>query len=261
MLKQFGKLKKFYNSSDGARWGRDFMPDMEKPIKQIISSCKLLKQDFIVELGCGKGALKEIHPNYIGIDVSMFALRKYLTGKKVIQADIQNLPLKDKSIDFIISIAAIEHVPNPEKVFSEIDRVLKKERIAYIFPSWFCRPWAAKGLPIKKYLGLSFIDKIRKFLIPLRNHIIYRSMSVIPKRIFREISYFLSTKPLPFHYKKLRPNLDKYIYTDCDAFSSMDPHMAIMYYLSRSYKVLSGGGRFLKRIFYQHKPVVVRKKR
>jgi len=42
-----------------------------------------------------------------------------------IVCDIGNLPFKDNSVDFIINIAVLEHVPNPEKVISEIFRVLK----------------------------------------------------------------------------------------------------------------------------------------
>lgn len=42
-----------------------------------------------------------------------------------IVCDIENLPFKDNSVDFIINIAVLEHVPSPEKVVSEIFRVLK----------------------------------------------------------------------------------------------------------------------------------------
>lgn len=45
--------------------------------------------------------------------------------------DIANLPFKDNSIDVILNIAVLEHVPNPQKVISEIHRVLKPEGIIY----------------------------------------------------------------------------------------------------------------------------------
>lgn len=49
--------------------------------------------------------------------------------------DISNLPFKDNSIDFVVNIAVLEHVPDPESVVKEIHRVLKKDGQVYsLFP-------------------------------------------------------------------------------------------------------------------------------
>lgn len=45
--------------------------------------------------------------------------------------DISNLPFKDNSIDVILNIAVLEHVPNPQKVVDEIYRVLKPNAVIY----------------------------------------------------------------------------------------------------------------------------------
>lgn len=45
--------------------------------------------------------------------------------------DIENLPFKDNSIDVILNIAVLEHVPNPQKVIDEIHRVLKPDGVVY----------------------------------------------------------------------------------------------------------------------------------
>ncbi len=45
--------------------------------------------------------------------------------------NISNLPFKDNSIDVILNIAVLEHVPNPQKVIDEIYRVLKPDGIVY----------------------------------------------------------------------------------------------------------------------------------
>ncbi|MCK5535625.1 MAG: class I SAM-dependent methyltransferase [Bacteroidales bacterium] len=45
--------------------------------------------------------------------------------------DIENLPFKDNSVDIILNIAVLEHVPNPYKVIEEIYRVLKPNGIVY----------------------------------------------------------------------------------------------------------------------------------
>jgi len=212
-----------------------------------------------IELGCGKGAFKNIVKNYIGLDISFYALKKYFNQEKVLQANMEYLPFKNESSSLIYSFAAIEHIPRPERCLEEIDRVLKPEGVAILAPAWFCRPWAAKGLPIKKYKELSWPDKARKLSIPIRNHIIYRGFINIPKRIILEIYFLVFRRPIKFKYKRLKPNLREYIYTDSDAFTSMDPHRAIFYFLSRKYHVLSFKG-FFERLLYKNKPVVVKKK-
>ncbi len=52
-----------------------------------------------------------------------------------IVCDIAALPFEDNSIDIVVNIAVLEHVPNPEKVVQEIRRVLKKGGKVYsLFP-------------------------------------------------------------------------------------------------------------------------------
>jgi SAM-dependent methyltransferase len=48
-----------------------------------------------------------------------------------IVCDIENMPFKDNSIDVILNIAVLEHVPNPQKVINEIYRILKPNGIIY----------------------------------------------------------------------------------------------------------------------------------
>lgn len=47
--------------------------------------------------------------------------------------DISILPFKDESIDLIISIAVLEHVPDPKQIVDEINRVLKPGGKIYIY--------------------------------------------------------------------------------------------------------------------------------
>jgi ubiquinone/menaquinone biosynthesis C-methylase UbiE len=88
-----------------------------------------------------------------------------------IQADIENLPVASGSVDFALSVSTLEHVPHPEYVLAEIHRILKPGGVVFLAPAWFCRPWAAKGLAIRRYRELGLADKLRKALIPLRNNL------------------------------------------------------------------------------------------
>jgi len=152
------KSKDFYNIFDETRWGRESLPQYEDLLSQLIESY-VKDSDIVVELGCGKGALKQCHPKYIGVDISYVALKKYLDGKMRIQADIERIPVKSSFASLVFSIVTLEHVPSPENCLTEIDRILRPGGIAVLAPAWFCRPWAAKGLPVKKYSELGVLDK------------------------------------------------------------------------------------------------------
>lgn len=249
----------FYQTNDPRRFGRSEMPRQRHITADWLKRTVMDGRDrVILELGCGMGALRDVHPNYIGSDLSFVALTCFVSSARRIQGDIQQLPFKDERVDFCFSWATLEHVPRPDCVLSEITRVLKPGGVALLTPSWFCRPWAAKGLPVRSYLELSWPDRINKATIPLRNSLIWRSALILPARLFREIRAAIRSQPLSFEYRRLSPNLAEYIYTDCDAFASLDPHAAILYFKTRGWKVLSHP-KFKCRIMARHQPVVVQK--
>lgn len=256
----FGKARKFYDALDENRWGRDTMPELERSLLGWVERSNPARDRILVELGSGRGAFRHFSRlgTYIGIDVSHEALRRYTAPPSALQADIEAVPLKSRSADFVFSIATLEHVPNPEAVLEEIDRILKPKGIAFLAPAWFCRPWAADGLPVRPLRELDFRNKVRKALIPLRNSILWRSAFVMPRRLFREVQFHSAPSEWRLWYRRLQPNLEEFIYTDCDAFSSLDPHEAALFFLRRGYEILSARS-LLQRMVLRHRPLVVRK--
>jgi O-antigen/teichoic acid export membrane protein/SAM-dependent methyltransferase len=255
------KRLKFHSTADHARYGRSELEHLKQPISLMAN--RLRKRGvsgFVVELGSGKGALKEVSDDYIGIDISHYALTRYLPGKRRVSADIEDLPLKDSSARFIFTVATLEHLPHPERTLAEIDRTLSPGGIAFIAPSWFVRPWASKGLLAKSFKELSFLEKLERLSLPIRNSYLFRGLITLPKRIIREMLYLIARKPTPFRYRRLKPNLDLYSGSDSDAFSSLDPHEVILYYLSRGFTILSHKG-LLARLTATHRPVIVMKKK
>jgi SAM-dependent methyltransferase len=249
---------KFYNAEDPNRWGRNEMPEQLALTRHWLLRAELQDPSkVILELGCGVGALSSVHPNYIGLDFSATALKKFVTSAPHVNGDMQCLPFKDISVDCIFSWAALEHVPHPEKALAEVERVLKGGGVAILAPAWNVRSWAAKGLPILSYRDLSWQDRLRKLTIPVRNSVIWRGLFAVPRRLWREIMA-LQKQSMPFDYKRLSPNLEEYIYTDCDAFTCMDAHAAVTYFKTRGWAILSHTG-FLPRVLARHEPVVVRK--
>jgi len=45
--------------------------------------------------------------------------------------DIADLPFKDNSVDVVLNLVVLEHVPNPQQVMAEMHRVLKPDGIIY----------------------------------------------------------------------------------------------------------------------------------
>jgi len=179
---------RFYNANDAHRWGRQEMPEQHAVTRQwLLQTFPANPHAVVLELGCGVGALSAIHPNYIGLDFSFVALQKFATGARHINGDMQALPFKDNSVDFMFSWAALEHVPYPEDVLTEVERVLKAGGVALLAPAWNVRTWAAKGLPVRSYRELSWGDRLRKMAIPLLNSLPWRAFFAVPRRLYREL--------------------------------------------------------------------------
>ena len=241
----------FYDSDDPARWGRDEMPEQERVTLEWLARAD---DGIALELGCGRGLLSTTSRHYVGVDLAFTPLRS-MHGRGV-QGDMERLPFRDASVAFVFSWAAIEHVPHPERVLEEIERVLQRGGMALLAPAWHCRPWAAEGLEFRPYSALMFTQKIRKALIPFRNAIVWRALFEMPRRVARELLALVRTPR--FTYERLHPNLTEFVGTDCDAFTSMDPHAAIVYFAARGWEVVSHPSR-RARMLARHEPVVVRK--
>ncbi|MFH4968054.1 class I SAM-dependent methyltransferase [Gaetbulibacter sp. M240] len=91
-----------------------------------------------LELGCWDGMvsyhLMKKGKKAIGIDNRNegFDSRALIDKVCLIQMDASDLKLKDNSVDLVFSYDAFEHFSNPEKVMSEIYRVLKPNGYIYL---------------------------------------------------------------------------------------------------------------------------------
>jgi len=87
------------------------------------SFLKYLPKDGLV-INLGSGVLS-VANGVIDVDYHSYA-------NVSVVADAAHLPLKDGSVDGIIAESLLEHIADPEKVASEIKRVLKPGGLAYI---------------------------------------------------------------------------------------------------------------------------------
>jgi SAM-dependent methyltransferase len=232
------QAQRFYAARDLARFGRENLSQWEPLIRKELATVKI-DAPMILELGVGRTKWKELPGHYVAVDIGAAVLKDKQTAK--VQADMQRLPFADGSLAFLFSIAALEHVPLPELVLAEIVRALAPGGKALLAPAWFCRPWAAKGLPVKSYAELPWMDKLRKASLIVRENILFRALGILPRRLWRELRWMLARRPLPFDYIRLEPNLDEYVMSDSDAFTSMDPHAALLFFLSRGLEASQKG--------------------
>ncbi len=103
---------------------------------------KIPENSIALDIGCGNGRhlklLAERNLTAIGIDTSVELLKickKKIKSAFLIKADAVNLPFKNSSVDNIIYIAVLHHLPTEKdraKSLNEIRRVLKKRGTALI---------------------------------------------------------------------------------------------------------------------------------
>jgi SAM-dependent methyltransferase len=80
-----------------------------------------IENSIILNIGSGPFKLNE---NILNVDITSYE-------NVDIIADGFNLPFKSNSVDAILNIVILEHVPNPECVINEIHRVLKNGGVVY----------------------------------------------------------------------------------------------------------------------------------
>jgi ubiquinone/menaquinone biosynthesis C-methylase UbiE len=133
-------------------------------VKKVIKELGYIKNKNILDVGCEAGYVSiEITKNgasTISFDVCKPAIRKFkekiksIEKKKIklIIARAHNIPLKQNSIDSAIVSEVIEHLPNLESVYKELNYILKKGgRIIITFP---CENVRKKFYPIIKGFGI-----------------------------------------------------------------------------------------------------------
>lgn len=199
--------------------------------------------------------------NYIPLDISYSSITRYSEtyNRPAILADATVLPFKDNSIDCILTHTFLEHPIHPEKVVSEIARVLKPGGIVVHNDAWFCRWWQRYGIVnLKKFSTMTFKEKLIDITARITEFPLLRIPPIVVKRLFRALFETLQN-PIPLHYKKLKPNYSLYLACDEDAASSIDPVDAIRYYESRGFDSLIPLS-FLQRLFHKNSYIMLKKK-
>jgi len=156
------KIKRYLSSMLGLKPG-DFQrrPRIYDALYLLHSSQLRLLKEFIrenlsysrditvLDIGCGNRPYEELFApytgRYIGNDVN--------AGPGVdIVSSAENIDLPDESCDAVLLLQTLEHVNDPLKVLTEVNRLLTKEGYAFItIPACFCyHPGIEKYVPGKE---------------------------------------------------------------------------------------------------------------
>lgn len=141
--------KKFYSKYKGYWDDKIF----RSYIKKVITS-----DSIVLDYGCGRGNISEMNfhndVKYVaGVDIGIEVHENpYISEGKQLDLDNFSIPYEDNYFDVVFSDNVMEHVANPDEVFSEINRILKPggyflsktpnkyhyvALIASVTPNWF----------------------------------------------------------------------------------------------------------------------------
>lgn len=106
--------------------------DMEEVARQITKRLDIHKDDKVLEVGCGAGALAQyLDCNYVGIDYSPTLVQKHIEilHHSVLTGEAADLPFKDKSFDKVICYGVYLYFDNKEyadRATKELLRIARK---------------------------------------------------------------------------------------------------------------------------------------
>ncbi len=94
----------------------------------------------VYDIGCGEMPYQSLFKErgYVGVDTKDRNSFKY-QSPSVLLFDGEKLPLSDGSVSHVLCTEVLEHVPNPEKFISEIQRVLKQGGTGLLTVPWAAR--------------------------------------------------------------------------------------------------------------------------
>lgn len=102
---------------------------------------KFIKDKHVVDIACGDGygsyLMSKYASNVVGIDILLEAVNHaknhyQACNLEFIQGSAYNIPLKDKSIDVVVSFETIEHHDRHQQMMTEVLRILKDDGLLII---------------------------------------------------------------------------------------------------------------------------------
>jgi ubiquinone/menaquinone biosynthesis C-methylase UbiE len=268
----------FYDASFVKKEKPELLEDIQKSHRSIGTAYKIMEtivsflekdlpeEAIVVELGGGMFQHRSANAcnrfkNYFPLDIGYSNIKNYTEkfNKEGFVADATDLPFRDNSLDCVITHTFLEHPLQPEKVISEIVRVLKPGGIVVHNDAWFCRWWQHYGfVGLKKFKNLTMGEKGIWIAAKITEFPLIRFPPIILKRLSKLV-FDPHPKNLKLSYKKLSPNYQLHLGCDEDAASRLDPIDVIRFYESRNFELVNKLS-LKEKLFYPNKYIMLRKK-
>jgi SAM-dependent methyltransferase len=121
----------FYSANDSIRYMETYTPSPRSIRYHINKYLHRNKERFVnktvVDLPAGKGILTKtlLEIGAIPVPLDLFPETFEVTGVTCKKADVEAIPLEDRSVDYAICQEGIEHFSDQSKAFREFNRILK----------------------------------------------------------------------------------------------------------------------------------------
>ena len=179
--------------------------DIDHPGMRILKRLSQ-KASSILDLGCGEGSrlnyLFSKNRKIVGIDISDTAIelaKKVYPKIKFIKADLERVPLKEKSFDLVYSAYVLEHLSKPSKVLSEAIRLTSdKGFLVLIGPNYGAPNRASppfKGSRVIKFLFGLKNDLAILFGIKMKDDLGWRRVEPIASKDKYDIDWDTTIEP------------------------------------------------------------------
>lgn len=128
----------------------------------------------VLDLGTGYSISPTLYKNVIAMDINKKACAwQRKNGVESIITDLCHIPIQSNSVDVVIAISSIEHVPNDRKVYSEINKIMKESgclilSVPYSFKESYVEKGFRKGIA-KDLLNSKFLEKIWEIILTKEN--------------------------------------------------------------------------------------------
>lgn len=234
--------KSFYDERRHLTYAQDYSlirPELHSKyneLKSFVNQFQLVNKKCL-EIGSSGGFFQDMVHDYYGTDIAESLAHYYHKPYRVAQGI--RYPFDDEMFDAIWTINVFEHIPHLSEAMFEIKRLLKPGGVLFFSPAWQCRSWAADGYAVRPYSDFDIKGKLIKASIPVRDSILWRSIFIFPKRFVRQLFFTMGYRYQKINYKKLKPNYITYWTSDSDACNSIDPHDAILWFLSNGFACVS----------------------
>ena len=232
----------FYDSRRSETYGDDFTlhdPKQRRGHQDLLDFIDehALIEKRCLEIGSSGGSNQDLVEDYYGTDLAPSLGQHYHKPYRAIEGT--RYPFDGGMFDAIWTDAVFEHIPGLQAAMLEVVRLLKPGGVLYFKPAWQCRSWAAEGYPVRPYSDFGLRGKLIKASIPLRDSVLWRSLALFPKRVWRHFGFLMGRRYPEILYRRIEANWEVFWMSDSDACNSIDPHDALLWFESHGLECLS----------------------